>query len=120
MSWLQRHWLVVVLFTLYGGLLIRHAVEGWRRSQTLDDYYVGGRRMSGTAIGLSFFATYVSTNTFIGLAGQSYSYGVSWLLFGVFFVACSLIAWSVIAPRLSRCTRLLGSVTIADFIGLRF
>ena len=60
--------------------MIHHAWVGKRRTRGLVDYYVGGRSMGGVVIGLSFFATYSSTNSFVGFAGQAYSYGLPWLL----------------------------------------
>jgi SSS family transporter len=120
MRWLADHWIAVALFAAYTVLLVRHGITGARQSNTIADYFVGGRAQSGFTIGVSFFATYVSTNTFVGLAGQSYSYGPWWLLFGAFFVGFSLISWLAIAARLRILTAQLGSVTIADFIGLRF
>lgn len=120
MTWIAEHGLVLTMFAAYTALLCWHGYEGLRGAKTVSDYYVGGRGLGGFAIGMSFFATYVSTNTFVGLAGQSYSYGVSWLLFGVFFVVFSLLAWILIAPKLLRFTRQLGAVTFADYIGLRF
>jgi SSS family transporter len=120
MTWLAEHWIAVACFALYSGVLVWHGIEGARRSKTLEDYYVGGRSMSGLTIGLSFFATYVSTNTFVGLAGQSYHFGPWWLLFGAFFVSFSIISWLALADRLRQLTADLGSVTIADFIGLRY
>ncbi|MEZ5497793.1 MAG: hypothetical protein R3E77_00050 [Steroidobacteraceae bacterium] len=110
----------MALLSFYALIIFWHGIAGWRRSHSVGDYYVGGRRMSGFAIGMSFFATYLSTNTFIGLAGQSYSYGPWWLLFTVFFVGFSLIAWLLLAERLRRMTDELGAVTVADFIGLRY
>jgi SSS family transporter len=120
MLWLQEHAIAVVLFAGYSGLLVWHAREGAKQAHTTTNYYLGGRSMSGFTIGMSFFATYVSTNTFIGLAGQSYSYGPWWLLFGAFFVGFSLISWLALARRLRVMTEELGSVTVSDFIGLRF
>ncbi len=76
--------------------------------------------MGGVAIGLSFFATYSSTNSFVGYAGQAYSYGAPWLLLAPSAVMFSLIAWLWIAPRLREFTASLNSVTIPDFIGFRF
>lgn len=119
-DWLQRHWLAVILLLAYSAILVHHAIEGHRATRSTSHYYVGGRAMSGTAIGLSFFATYVSTNSFIGIAGQSYTFGPVWLLFGLFFVVFCLIAWLVIAPRLRAFTASLDSVTIADYVGFRF
>ena len=76
--------------------------------------------MGGIAIGLSFFATYSSTNSFVGIAGQPYSYGLPWLLLTPSLVLFSVIAWLWIAPKLRRFTASLNSITIPDFIGFRF
>jgi len=119
-SWLAEHRLIVTLFAAYAGLLAWHGLQGLRQSHGVADYYVGGRRLGGVTIGMSYFATLVSANTFIGLAGQSYAYGAGWALFGAFFVAFSLVAWTAVAPRLRRFTAALGSVTLSDYVGLRF
>ena len=76
--------------------------------------------MGGVALGLSFFATYSSTNSFVGYAGQAYSYGAPWLLLAPSAVMFSLMAWHWVAPRLREFTASLNSVTIPDFIGFRF
>jgi SSS family transporter len=76
--------------------------------------------MGGVALGISFFATYSSTNSFIGFAGQTYSYGLPWLLFVPIITLFCVVAWRFVAPRLREATASLDSVTIPDFIGFRF
>lgn len=120
MTWVREHWLVLLLLAAYTGLLAQHAVAGRRRTRGMVDYYVGGRAMGGVALGLSFFATYSSTNSFVGFSGQAYSYGVGWLLLAPSAVLFSVIAWTWVAPRLRVFTASLDSVTIPDFIGFRF
>jgi Na+/pantothenate symporter len=120
MTWFLDHAIVVVFLGGYLVLLVRHALHGRRRTEGMADYYVGGRKLGGIALGLSFFATYSSTNSFIGFSGQSYTYGAPWLLIAPFVVGFSLLAWVLVAPRLRRFTAALGSLTIPDFIGFRF
>lgn len=120
MTWISEHWIALALIALYLALVIRHALAGQRETSGLADYYVGGRRMGGFAVGISFFATYASTNSFVGFSGQAYSWGAPWLLLAVGFVVFGIIAWVWIAPRLRVFTRELGSVTIPDFFGFRF
>ena len=76
--------------------------------------------MGGVALGLSFFATYSSTNSFVGFSGRGYTYGVPWLLLTPFLVFFSLMAWTLIAPRLRYFAASLNSLTIPDFFGLRY
>ncbi len=120
MTWIASHWVVLVFFAAYTVLMVVHAVQGKRRTKGLSDYYVGGRALGGVALGLSFFATYSSTNSFVGFSGQAYSYGAAWLLLAPAAVVFSLLAWMVVAPRLRRFTAELDSITIPDFIGFRF
>ncbi len=120
MNWFQEHWLVLVLLVGYTGIMAWHAVQGKRGTHGLADYYVGGRRMGGIALGISFFATYSSTNSFVGFSGQAYTYGVPWLLLAPIIVVFSLVAWGWIAPRLRDVTESLDSITIPDFMGFRF
>ena len=72
-SWLGEHWLAVALMGLYTVVLVANAYAGLRASQSISGYYVGDRNMSGPLIGLSFFATFASTNSYIGHAGKGYA-----------------------------------------------
>jgi SSS family transporter len=117
---LRTYWLVHLLLAAYTVLLAWHAWQGHRQTRGVADYYVGGRAMGGVALGLSFFATYSSTNSFVGFAGQSYTWGIAWLLLIPAIVIMSLFAWTLVAPRLRRFTEDLGSLTVPDFIGFRF
>tara|TARA_Y100001001_G_scaffold50613_1_gene46804 strand:- start:8566 stop:10050 length:1485 start_codon:yes stop_codon:yes gene_type:complete len=117
---LREYWMVHSLLALYTVMLAHHAWTGKRKTKGLADYYVGGRNMGGWIIGLSFFATYASTNSFVGFSGQTYDWGVPWMLFIPTSVALSLFAWLVIAPRLRSFTGAMDSLTIPDFIGFRF
>jgi SSS family transporter len=120
MDWLLTHRLPLVFLLAYTAAILYHAWTGHRDTRSVADYYVGGRRLSGWSLGLSYFATYASTNSFIGLAGQSYTLGVSWLLLAVFLVLFSLLSWAFVAPRLRVFTEHLGSLTVSDFLGFRF
>ncbi|WP_420440489.1 sodium:solute symporter family transporter [Candidatus Palauibacter sp.] len=120
MAWLQTHWIAVALLAVYGALLVRHAIEGRRGTKGQADYYVGGRSMGGVVLGLSFFATYSSTNSFVGFSGQAYTYGAPWLLLAPAVVVFSLSAWIWVAPRLRAFTGAVDSVTLADYVGFRF
>ncbi len=117
---LQEYWLVHLLLTVYTVLLAHHAWTGNRQTRGLADYYVGGRAMGGVAVGLSYFATYSSTNSFVGFSGQAYSWGPRWLLLVPFIVLLTLAAWVFVAPRLREFTGSVNSLTIPDYIGLRF
>jgi SSS family solute:Na+ symporter len=46
-----------------------------RQNKTADDYLLGGRRMSPIALGLSLFATLVSTLSYLGNPGEMIAHG---------------------------------------------
>ena len=117
---LEKYWMVHLLLVFYISMLAYHAWQGNRKTRGVADYYIGGRSMGGVAIGLSFFATYSSTNSFVGFSGQAYNWGIPWLLITPFVVGLSLLAWVVVAPRLRHFAASLDSLTIPDFIGFRF
>ena len=120
MRWLTEHWLVLTLFLIYSLILFYNGVIGRRRAGSLRDYYVGGRKMGGMAIGISFYATYASTNSYIGNAGQGYTFGLPWLLLTGFMVVFAVISWTLVAPRLRQFTQDWDSVTLPDFFAARF
>lgn len=117
---LRTYWIVHLLLVGYTGLLAYHAWSGKRSTRGVADYFVGGRAMGPIAIGLSFFATYSSTNSFVGFSGRAYEWGVTWFVLTPFVVVMCLFAWVAVAPRLRTFTESLGSLTIPDFIGFRF
>jgi SSS family transporter len=120
MKWLSEHLLLLVMLGVYSAFMVHHAWIGQRRSKTVLDYFVGGRSIAGWAVAVSFFATYSSTNTFLGFSGKSYGWGVGWFLLVPFAVVLSLFSWLFVAPRLRVFTESLESVTVPDFIGFRF
>ena len=48
-----------------------------RKHQDADDYFLAGRKMLWPFIGLSLFASNISSTTLVGLAGDAYSTGIS-------------------------------------------
>jgi len=121
LDWLSKHWLQLLFVGVYLALLAWHGWLGKRRTHGLADFLVGGRRMGGVVIGLSFYATFVSSVTFVGHAGRSYAFGPSWwLICVVIFTAMVLISWFVIAPPFTRRARELGALTVPDFLGFQF
>jgi len=95
-------------------MLLRNACKG------MSDYYVGARNIGGVAIGVSFFATFASTNSYIGHAGKGYAYGLPWLIMAVSLVVFTYLSWRWIAPSLRRYASRLDALTIPDYLTSRF
>ena len=65
-------WLVIAA---YGCLFVGVGAYYSRQNQTADDFLLGGRRMSPVAVGLSLFATLVSTLSYLGNPGEMIAHG---------------------------------------------
>ncbi len=76
--------------------------------------------MGGVIIGVSFFATFASTNSYLGLAGKGYDLGAPWLLFPLMIVVATYLSWRLVAPELRRFTSMTDTVTVPEFLAARF
>lgn len=70
MSWLD--WLVIAA---YGGLMLGVGMFYSRQNKTADDFLLGGRRMSPIALGMSLFATLMSTLSYLAVPGEMIGHG---------------------------------------------
>jgi SSS family solute:Na+ symporter len=70
MPWLD--WLVL---GAYAAVMLGVGMFYSRQNKTADDYLLGGRRMSPIALGLSLFATLVSTLSYLGTPGELIAHG---------------------------------------------
>ena len=119
-SWLAEHWLASALTGLYIAALVVNAHTGLRASRSISGYYVGDRNMSGPLIGLSFFATFASTNSYIGHAGKGYEYGLAWMIMPVMLILFTFLSWRWIGPRTRALARNFDALTLPDFLAARF
>jgi sodium/proline symporter len=105
---------------LYLASILVVGVITWRRMRSLDDFVLGGRRLSPFAAALSERASGESAWFLLGLPGAAYVAGFSefWTVigssFGIFF------SWLFIARLLNAQARKLGALTIPDYLESRF
>ncbi len=107
--------LVYTAFCLYVGWYFQK-----RASAGVEEYYVAKRQIPGWVISLAFFSTFASTNTFIGQAGMSFQYGLSWAWVGLFWTIFCIISWLILGPRMRNQTARLGCYTIPDYFEYRY
>lgn len=120
MTWFGDHWVAGVLLVVYTTVLLYHARVGAQHSHNMTEYYVGGRSLGGVMVGMSFFATFASTNSYIGHAGKGYEYGLPWMTMAVFIVLFTWLSWTAVAPRLRRFTSHWDALTLPDYLQSRF
>ena len=122
-------WAVIALYAL--GML----AVGWfysRRTSTADDYLLGGRKMNPLSVGLSLFATLLSTISYLAYPGEMIRYGpmvlamivayplvaliVGWLMIPFFMKLRVTSAYQILEMQLGLGVRMLGSIF---FLSLR-
>ncbi len=116
MNWFLEHWIASTVLLAYVLVLFYNAYLGNKAATGMGGYYVGNRQMGGAMVGISFFATFASTNTFIGHAGKGYEYGVAWFTLAVLLVVFTWVSWRWIGPPLRRFSAEWDALTIPDYI----
>jgi len=121
MDYLVDNWPVLFLITIYIALCL---YIGWwfqkKASEGVSAYYIAKREIPGWVVSLAFFSTFISTNTYIGQAGQAFSAGLCWAWVGLFWTAFCMISWLLLGPRMRNQTATLNSVTIPDYFDYRY
>jgi SSS family solute:Na+ symporter len=109
-------WDVVIFVTFYGTVLALSLFKSRDRKNSAD-YFLGGRQLSWWLIGISIVAANISTEQFVGMAGQAagnVGLAVSaWQLTGA--IGIVVIAFSLL-PRFLRA----GIYTMPEYLEYRY
>lgn len=110
----------IVITAIYVLALAGLSIKAARLTKSVEDYYKGPANIPSCLIAVSYYATFVSSNTFVGLAGKSYEFGLSWLLLGFILATFTVLAWVFVAPRFRELAEKLHSVSISDLFRLHY
>ena len=120
-AYLAEHSVTLGLITIYIGVCI---YIGWyfkkKAAQDVAGYYVAKRSIPGWVVSLAFFSTSASTNTYIGQAGKSFQFGLSWAWMAFIWTIFCIISWQLLGPRMRSQSARLKSFTIPDYFHLRY
>lgn len=113
-------WIDYVIFALYFLGVLGIGVYFFRKNESRDDYYVGGRSISAGYISLSMVATDVGGGFSIGLGGLGFAMGLSgsWLLFTG--LAGAWLSAVLIVPHVKKLDVQHGLLTYPDFLRLSY
>lgn len=96
-------------------LLVLIGLYGWKKTKNSYDYILAGRKLSYVTTAMSEASTLWSGWALIGFPALIYSEGLRQWAWGPAAVLGNVIVWIFFVKRISRYTRLLGSVTVPDF-----
>lgn len=117
---LQMHIVDYLIFGVYFLVLLGIGIYFYLKNEDLEDYFVGGRSISSTHVGLSIVATDVGGGFSIGLGGLGFTMGISgsWLLFTGLVGAW--LAAMLTVPKLKQLDAKVGLLTFPDFLAFKY
>jgi SSS family solute:Na+ symporter len=112
-SWV---FIAIYLLSLIGiGFLARAA----KQDNSLDDYYLAGRRFGPFVLILTLYATQYSGNSIFGVAGNAYRIGYDWLI-AVHYMLAIVICYLLFAGKLYDIASKFKFLTPSDFLRHRY
>ncbi len=112
---------IVIAILVYLAALLIMGVSFAKENNTVDDYYLGGRKLGPFVTAMSAEASDMSSWLLMGLPGVAYATGIC----DVFWTALGLavgtyLNWLLVAKRLRKYSEKNNSVTVPDFFEHRF
>lgn len=113
---MQLHWVDLIVFVLitFGNVLF--GASFFFKNRTTNQFTAGGGNMPAWVVGMSIFATFVSSISFLGLPGNAYSSNWNALVFSFSIPFASILAVKFFVPLY----RSIGSISAYNFLETRF
>ncbi|WP_209124135.1 sodium/proline symporter PutP [Alkalihalobacillus sp. BA299] len=110
----------IITFVIYliGMLLI--GLWTYRKTNTISDYFLGGRKLNSWVAAMSAQASDMSGWLLLGLPGAIYVTGLNGMWIAIGLAVGTYLNWQFIAKRLRRYTETVNSITIPDYLENRF
>ena len=112
----------IAILVIYALILVGISLYTVKKTKTLDDYFLGGRKMGAWISAFAYGTSYFSAVIFIGYAGKlGWSFGLSvvWIGIGNAIIG-SLLAWLVLGRRTRALTHKLNVSTMPEFFESRY
>ncbi len=111
--------MLAIILYFVGMILI--GLIGFRRTKNLDDYMLGGRRLSPLVSAMSAGASDMSQWLLMGLPGALYVAGLVEIWMPIGLAAGTWLNWKIVAPRLRTYSQVANnSITVPSFLDNRF
>ena len=112
---------IAATFIVYMAVMLAIGIYAYRRTGTISDYLLGGRKLGSFTAALSAGASDMSGWLLLGLPGYAYAkgYEAGWIALGLFIG--TYVNWRYVAARLRIYTAALGdSITLSSYLENRF
>lgn len=112
--------MLIYALILYLAIGTAIAFLAMRRVFNDEEYFIAGRKVSGTISALTYAATTYSAFMMVGLVGLTYISGVGALGFELFYLVGTLMLLSYYAPRIWEMGKEKGFITPGDLFAERY
>jgi sodium/proline symporter len=112
---------LLVTFVAYLILILFLGIKAYRRTHSLDDYILGGRKLGSVVTALSVGASDMSGWLLLGLPGAIYLSGLNEIWIGIGLVLGAYCNWLFVSKRLRiYSAQANNSLTLPDYFENRF
>ena len=112
---------ILLAIVLYLGGMLWVGVAYSKKNNSVDDFYLGGRKLGPLVTAMSAEASDMSSWLLMGLPGVAYLTGLaeaSWTAIGL--VIGTYLNWLIVARRIRRYSYKLGAITVPQFFSKRW
>lgn len=113
---MPKSYIFLMFFLFYSIALLYFGKSGYRETETIKDFFVGGKKLGLFACVSTFVATWFSAASMQGLPGSIYIYGYSFIFYSIvpWFIGAGFLI--VLVPRL----RASGAMTLPEYFNIRY
>ena len=118
---MQESTTIAITFALYLGVMLFIGVIAWQRTNSMQDYLLGGRRLGSWTAALSAGASDMSGWLLLGLPGYAYASGLESIWLAVGLLMGTWLNWQLVATRLREQSQAAGNaLTLPAFLSAKF
>lgn len=112
---------VIIAFVVYALVMLGIGIMSYRKSKSVNDYFIGGRQLGSWTTAISAQASDMSGWLLMGLPGAIFLNGLteSWIAIGLFIG--TYLNWKLLAAKLRKMSYAAGdAITIPEYFQKRF
>lgn len=112
---------IMIAIAVYLVIMLIIGIVCSRGNNTVDDFYLGGRKLGPIVTAMSAEASDMSSWLLMGLPGVAYLTGIAdagWTAIGL--AVGTYFNWLIVARRLRKYSAHIGAITIPDFFSNRY
>jgi solute:Na+ symporter, SSS family len=112
----------IVVLSIYALIIIIVGIIGLKKTQSFNDFFLGGGKVGAIMSAFSYGATYFSAVIFIGFAGKvGWGFGFSGIWIGIFNgLIGTLAVWALLGWRVKKMSVEMGVHTLSEYFEKRY